>query len=481
MDGRNSEFQGGYRPLPKPVNLDAPKFGNGSRRPPASPRPPQKPKSESGSDGYGGRTRVSEKYAENADRDRGGYGDRGNGPRPEPNGRYGDRGNGPRPEPHDRRDIRDGRGGGDRRPRPPRAREAAPARRRPPPRRAEAVVRRRGISDFIGVDFSTITIPPIWKNIAVVAIGLVTIVAVGIILIANAMADNALAVYVDDEHVGYVEIFANWDSGIFHEQTVQELQRIRGVGVIVEQTVRLEPTRAAQAEILTQSAMISQITRHNFTYKFQAFAIYVWDSEVERFSRQALMRSMADVEATREELARRFRNNNTVDFWFEPDWQVRQIELDNDDIPFSTPQEAFSNMDRRIRAFVQHRVQSGENLTRIVNSYQADMTETLRNNPNVDPNNIMVGEVILLLTTEPLLTVITVDEVSEPAVLERDVVEELVSSLPTGRTRIRQEGRDGQVVRVTRIYRRNGNVFEEVVEDREVLVQSEPRIVEVGQ
>lgn len=313
-----------------------------------------------------------------------------------------------------------------------------------------------------------------WKFAAAAAVGL------AVMVVANMTADNALAVFVDGERVGYIEIFAGWNSGDFHEMAVRELRPASGAGVIVDQTVMLGPARAPRAEIVPQDVMLLRLARDHLTHRFQALAVYAWDCETGAYALEALMRSMADVDALREALARRFVNGNTVDFWLEPELLVAPVEFENGEADFLAPEMAFVMLDRRVRAFVLHELRPGDTLTGLADDFRADVAEMLRDNPQIDPLNLTAGETILIPVTMPLISVVTVDEVLEIVTLERGLVELPVSDLPAGRARVRQEGRDGQLLRVTRIYRLNGEIFDELAWDREVLNPPEPRIVEVG-
>ena len=353
-----------------------------------------------------------------------------------------------------------------------------PARRRPAPRRQETPVR-KGLLALAGINFA-FKFNPLYRQIAIVVTGLVTIIAVAIILIANAVAYNALAVFVDGEHVGYIEYTAGWSSEIFHEDAIRELQGRRGVGVNVEQTVTLEPARASQSEITTRGIMLTQIANDHFSYKLSAVAIYAFDPHIRAFRREALMRSMADVDSTRYLLTQRFQTSNTIYYGFYPDWRLVSVEVDDVDVQFTSPQEAFARLDRRIREYVEYVIQTGDTLIGIARHWDMELAELIRVNNISAGTPIMPGQRILVVTQAPLLSVITIEETSRVETLPRPVEPVYVDTLAPAQTRVRQEGRDGEHTVITRTTRRGTMIINEEEFPGEVIIEAVPMIQEVG-
>ena len=360
-----------------------------------------------------------------------------------------------------------------------------PARRRQAPRRQEVSRRqeapiRQGLLALAGLNFA-FKVNPLYRHIAIVVVGLTTIIAVGAILIANAFSDNALAVFVDDEHIGYIPLSAGWSSEAFHNEAITELQGRRGVGVNVDQTVTLEPTRASPSDIVLRDSMLSQIANQHFTYKFSAVAIYVFHPRYRVYNREALMRSMSEVDSARYLLTQRFQTPNTVYYGFYPNWHLVPIEIDDESVQFHTPQEAFARLDRRIREYVEYTIQSGDNLISIARTWDMELAELLRINTITAASPIMPGQRIWVIQQAPLLSVITIEEISRVETLERPVERVYVSTLNPADTRVRQDGSDGEHTVVTRITRRGTVIIEEEELPGEVITPAVPRIVEVGQ
>ena len=465
MASRSYGNSGSFRSMPKPVSLEMPESRNGYS---AGRRRESRPLPKFENDGYGRAPREKPRYSgygENGYHARNGYDE---GPRvylPEPR---------ERPAYANRAEALPGR--------PRRRRQspanAPPARRRKPQKR-QGFQSRPGLLALAGMNFD-FNINPLYRQIAIVVIGLITIISVGIIMISNALAYNALAVYVDDDHVGYIPLAANWSSEAFHESAIIDLQTRRGVGVSVDQTVTLEPTRAAASEIIQPDAMLSQISTHHFTYRFSAVAIYVWHAHYLEYRREVLMRSMADVEEAKRQLTYRFQNANTVEYRFDPDWKLVPVEIVEDDATFSTPLEAFQILDRPVRTYIVYTVMTGDTLSVIANEFGVQLADILRiNHLNVN-SHIHAGQQIWVITHAPLLSVITVEETSRVDVLPREVQRIEVETLPRAQTRDIQEGRDGEHTVITRITRRGSVIIYEEEIPGEVIIESVPRIFEIG-
>ena len=472
MSGRSYNNYGSFRPMPKPVGLDIPESRNGyngSRRREVRPLPRFE------DDRYGGAVRERTRRPVYDKRrpvyDQRGYDD-GWGYEPEKRERLSHTYREPRGDIY-----REPRGDTQRRRRPPQPNNP-PAKRRPAPRRQETPVR-QGLLALAGINFA-FKFNPLYRQIAIVVTSLVTIIAVSIILIANAFNDNALAVFVDGEHIGYIEITAGWSSEAFHDEAIMELQGRRGVGVNVEETVTLEPTRASSSDIVSRSAMLSQIANNHFSYKLSAVAIYAFDSRYRVYRREALMRSMADVYSTKYMLTQRFLTSNTVYYGFDPDWRLVPVEVDDENARFSTPQEAFARLDRRIRTYVEYVVQSGDTLIGIARAWDMELAELVRINSIVPGTNIMPGQRLNVVTQAPLLSVITIEETSRVEVLQRTVEPIYVDTLPPAVVRVRQEGSDGEHTVITRTTRRGIVVIYEEELPGEVITPAVPRIQEVG-
>ena len=359
-----------------------------------------------------------------------------------------------------------------------------PRRRKPPSKRPQGRTqyerpRRKGLLSFAGLNFS-LGINPLYRQVAIVCIGLVTIVAVGIILIQNAFADNALRVMVDGQEVGFIPLTPVWSSEAFHTDAVTQLMQQRGTGVTVEQRVSLELARVPRSDLETREVILSQIVNHHFTYRFTAVAVYVTDGYGRRL-REGLLRSHREVEEARELFAERYVGANTVDVFFRPDWELVPMEVVEAEATFSAPHDLFARLDRPVRTAYRYVVQGGDSVHRIATRFGVQQQEILLEN-NLTINCIIhPGQVLVINLRGPFINVYTIEESSRIEVLNREVQIVPVNDLPPGGTRLIQEGRDGEHRAVTRITRRNGIEIDREYISGEILIEQQPRIIEQGE
>ena len=210
-----------------------------------------------------------------------------------------------------------------------------------------------------------------------------------------------------------------------------------------------------------------------------ALAVYVYNPHTLRFEREALMRSMEDVQAVEHLLTRRYVTANTVDYGLFPEWELVPVEIGEDE-DFQSPQDAYARLNRRIREYVEYVIQPGDTLHGIADAWRMDLQEFLRINGITEDLSLEPGERLWVVREGRLISVITADETWRLETLARHVERIYVTTLPTAHTRVVNEGRDGEIMVMTRTYREMGDVIYEYEFLGEVITPAVPRIIEVG-
>ena len=466
MASRNN-LSGSYKNMPKPMSLELPEPK--TRRGDTAPRP-FLPSYEG--DGYGGgaaRYSASDFYEDDIRDDQSML-------------VYMPGTNEPRSNGSRRPDTDKPRSNGSRKPRHP---EAAHVRRRrgglsrnaPKAKRPE---RRRpgGIGAVIlGLSLS---MNPLYRQIAVVCIGLLTILMVGGILVSNAFADNAFEVLLDGEPVGYMELVNNLTSETFHSALIVDLQAARGVGVSVDQVVTIRPTRVPTRDIDSRESISSRIINHHFEYKFAAVAVYV-TNELGVRTFEGYLRSRADVEEAKSFFTERYITNQTVEVKLDPEWEIVQVDLPADDTDFLTPVELSNKLHRMVQINVIYIVQPGDSLHTIARYHEVELGELFQLNDLNMGSTIHPGQGINIRLRRNFVSVITVEEEQRVEVMERELVEIYVKDLPPGHTRRVQDGSDGQhrvIIRRTLV---NGVETDVKRITKDVIVPAVDMIIEIGE
>ena len=208
-------------------------------------------------------------------------------------------------------------------------------------------------------------------------------------------------------------------------------------------------------------------------------AIYVLNPFSEQYEREALVRSMEDVLAAKHLLALEFLTGHTIEYSLYPDWLLYTVYID-DDARIDTPQEVFFRLERRVRMYVVHEIQSGETLVDVAEKWDMDLAELYRINDLSSEAEIYPGKIILAVTQGPLINVITIEELFGIEPFPREVEIVYVDTLDQNQTRIVQEGRDGYIGVIIRTTRLGTEIIDEAITPLGIFFESEPMIVEVG-
>jgi len=307
-----------------------------------------------------------------------------------------------------------------------------------------------------------------WGTLAVV------VVAVSFWFITGLLVDNAFAVYMDDELVGFIPIPAGEEitSEEFHNRAVLSLQAARGgARVRVDQTVTIELARASGNERVGHSDMMGLLIRQ-FTYQIAAIAIYV------RGEPMALLRTMSDLQHVEYLLQERWFNEYTVGAEFVEGWETQIVYVHSEE-EFDTAENAYWRLDTTKLQIYTHTVSDGENLSVIAVRFGTTVNNIMRDN-NLTSPNIRPGDRLQILTYLPLLSVRTFDEIAHMELIEMPVEEIPTPELPLAFTNVIQEGQAGQQQVITRITRESGIERSRETLDAEVLVPPITHRVEVG-
>ncbi|MCL2047517.1 MAG: G5 domain-containing protein [Defluviitaleaceae bacterium] len=291
--------------------------------------------------------------------------------------------------------------------------------------------------------------------------------------ISGLFVDNAFAVYLDGELMGYVQIDSELTSEHFHRQAVNALEaRYGNVKVNVEQQVTIEPARTRSSAREPGSVVLSRIS-NEFTYTIAALAIYVNDSF------EALLRTQIELDFVKDMLAERWCNDNTVEYDFVDGWEVRVQSVDPEETDFDTPDQAYWRLDRTEMQHTTYVAVSGDNLGRIAERFGTSVSRIMGDN-NLTSTGIFVGDSLSIYTHLPLLSVRTFDEYPTMELVEMPVKEIENPELSITETRVVQEGQSGQQRVTVRVEYINGVEQSRTTLDPVVVIEPVDHIIERG-
>ena len=316
--------------------------------------------------------------------------------------------------------------------------------------------------------------PAVKRIFSITTVG-VAVMALVVMLVINLGRHNALAVFLDDQHMGYISMHPELDSETVHNQAVAHLESGLGTTAIVDQRVTITAARARNTEIMSQVDMRRLLTTE-FTYQIVATAIYVEG----RF--EALVRTESCAEHVAEMLKDRWVTDTTSYSSFVEEWELhpRVIDLEFDEADLFSPQEALARLDRMTDARTTHIVQSGDMLSTLAVQYNTTIDRIATVNNMTRHAMLIIGMELQIETRKPLLSVRTVDETIITEVIPMPIEIIHNADLPESQRIVIQEGQDGEQQIARRIIRIDGVQVDYEVLQYQVLRQPLVHIVEEG-
>jgi len=308
-------------------------------------------------------------------------------------------------------------------------------------------------------------------NIGVTVLIIGTLITmVGLRLFGN----NALAVFRDGIHVGYIPMNNETTSASFHNEIVTHLENHHQTEVILSQQITVEPARWVSGRNITERAsMVSQLGIRA-EYQINVRAIYI-NNELEVF-----VRSDACIAEIERRITEEWRNENTVDYYFDTDWSIRNYVADRDDERILTPVEAIAVLDRTETIIYPYTVQPGESLWLLAPRFGTTVEDIANRNNITQDAQLNIGQTLYIRTRRPILSVITIDEIAAYEDIEFPVETVYTSERYENDTYPVQDGVRGQRRTVQRTTLLNGTVVSTEQLESEVIRAPIPHIVEVG-
>ena len=390
------------------------------------------------------------------------------------------RSNGPRPRNRDyddrpprERDPRDSRSNG---PRPidkPPRRDSEPRRGHPPESRSMQKKGKRPAKPKQKMELNL----ALGRNMGIVAVGILAIVAL-VVFINQLTNDNAFAVYLDGQFIAYITIHETDDQDTLADNLLaharNSLENQLGSDVRIHQSqIRLEPTRASSRDHITRPNLNVMI-RSELTYDLLAAAIYIDGT------REALLRTEYDAQQVIDTLVDRYRNDNTVEYFFNREVIIRHIPF-NDNLLLNTVAETVSRFRQPIRAVIHHTVQPGESLTRIASIHNTTVNDIIDRNDIADPDNVHPWTRLFVESSVPFLLIYTVDEFIEEIVIPPEYDDQPSNALAYMEVQILTNGTPGRAQREVRRTFENGQPYgEDEIGNEHIIIQPENGVRQVG-
>ena len=303
----------------------------------------------------------------------------------------------------------------------------------------------------------------------------IVVIALVVMSLVFFFRHNAWAVYLDNQFIGYMPINREVETSTIHEDAVRHLSGAMGVNVQVREEATVRTARASRSSLYTPSEMIRQVSQ-GFTFEIVAIAIYINGTRV------AILRNEYDAQYVANEMAKNFVNEYTLNnlTTFYEDWQLKNVIAQTiDDVDNAL--DVIQYLERPVAVVIEHVIRPGDTQGDLAIEFGTTLARIGYLN-NISADAILrVGEVILLESTRPRLTVVTVDRVTVTDVIPMDEEEVENPDLHISIRRPLQEGRNGEMEIIKLITRQNGTqVGEPEIISTRLITEPETRVVEVG-
>jgi len=309
----------------------------------------------------------------------------------------------------------------------------------------------------------------------IISIGTVAaaVVILGVLIVPAMMNPNALAVYLNENFIGYIPISGDLDSEAVHEQAVSHLESSIGTSVIVDQRVTVRPARATRNNTMRREEM-NRTLASSFTYQILATAIYVNNQ------REGIVRTSACADEVISLFQRPLMNENTRYVEFVEPFDLRPVIVDLDTADILAPLDAVAVLDRPVNTIVPYIIQPGDSLSLIALQFGLSAERIAIDNNMTTTAIINPGNTLMIHTRKPLLSVRTVDETLTSQVIPMDVEVIPNPDLPELQRVIVQEGSDGEQQIAHRITRVDGRIVDEEILQYQIVRYPVTHIVQEG-
>lgn len=146
----------------------------------------------------------------------------------------------------------------------------------------------------------------------------------------------------------------------------------------------------------------------------------------------------------------------------------------------ASEEEAIAALSCNKGKLVDYVVRNGDSLWSIARAHNLLVADIYAANPQLRTHRLDIGQTLKLGTVEPLLSVLTSTTITRTVKVPYNVKVERDSSLWSGETVVRRQGKEGEAVVVYKVTRKNGVVANKEIVEKTVLKKPVDKIVARG-
>jgi murein DD-endopeptidase MepM/ murein hydrolase activator NlpD len=158
--------------------------------------------------------------------------------------------------------------------------------------------------------------------------------------------------------------------------------------------------------------------------------------------------------------------------------ETNQVVTDPDKI--ADPEEVLRKLQQSDVKPTIYTVQAGDCISCIAEKFNISKQLIYEKNDWIEDDMIRVGDQLDLTVEQPLVTVESVELVTETEEIDPPVVYEKDENMPSGKTKVVKEGKSGTKRVTYRLTKQNGLLMKEELVKEEVLIEPEAKVVRKG-
>ena len=311
---------------------------------------------------------------------------------------------------------------------------------------------------------------------AILGGALLALMAVVVVFIATLGSGgvNVLTLYLDGERFVYIDTDREIEEAEVLAEVTRRLEAIEGAEVRINEVITLGTASGSGQEVLPYSEAIERLITE-LSFQIVGVAIEVDNRRV------AVLRTQDEVDQIVWNLQSPFRVlDEYVSVDFVENFSTSRAAVPSSEI--SSISAAMQELGSSVPVTQEYIVQPNDVLSVIASNHGISENQLLADNPHIsNPNNLRIGDVLLIQTMRPFLSVRTVEEVTRTEFIGIEVERRENPGAPRGFSEILQQGIQGEREVVIHITKVNGiQQGPEQVVDSRMIEYMQPQIVEIG-